>query len=356
MFKVKIYGAGSIGNHLANASRCLGWSVCVVDTDATALTRMRDDLYPSRYGRWDENIQLYNVDIDEPVSGILLGTPPDTHLALLEQILVRVNLPEFILVEKPAVCAGELEKFFELVQKLQSSGVRVFIGYNHLCSLAFKELVEVINAGLLGDLHAVDIIWRESWAGILRAHPWLSGPSASYLGYTSRGGGALFEHSHGLNMGVSILRVAGSGLIPVSSVTVSTQTSGEDEARQFDAQTIVSMKSTTGIICSVAQDVLTAPTTKTVSVFGSAGNAQVTFGGRPGVDSISIQTATGENDRYGEFSLERPDDFIAELRTIEDALASNQAALIDFASVRDTLHLLEFCGQFCLKECGDLYG
>ncbi len=31
--KVKIFGAGSIGNHLANAARVLGWSVDLCDVD-----------------------------------------------------------------------------------------------------------------------------------------------------------------------------------------------------------------------------------------------------------------------------------------------------------------------------------
>ena len=56
--RVKIFGAGSIGNHLANASRHLGWSVTVCDVSEDALLRMRAETYPGRYGRWDEAIQL----------------------------------------------------------------------------------------------------------------------------------------------------------------------------------------------------------------------------------------------------------------------------------------------------------
>ena len=51
--KVKIIGAGSIGNHLAQACRRVGWDVAVVDRDPEALQRMKHILYPSRYGRWD---------------------------------------------------------------------------------------------------------------------------------------------------------------------------------------------------------------------------------------------------------------------------------------------------------------
>jgi phosphoglycerate dehydrogenase-like enzyme len=33
MYNVKILGAGSIGNHLANASRRLGWNVTLCDKE-----------------------------------------------------------------------------------------------------------------------------------------------------------------------------------------------------------------------------------------------------------------------------------------------------------------------------------
>ena len=57
--KVKVLGAGSIGNHLSNAARRLGWSVDLVDPDPAALERTRSKIYPSRYGNWDEAIRLF---------------------------------------------------------------------------------------------------------------------------------------------------------------------------------------------------------------------------------------------------------------------------------------------------------
>ena len=41
MRKVKVYGAGSIGNHLAQASRRMGWSVDICDIDNDALDRTK---------------------------------------------------------------------------------------------------------------------------------------------------------------------------------------------------------------------------------------------------------------------------------------------------------------------------
>ena len=58
----KVFGAGSIGNHLANASRRLGMRVLLCDIDTAALDRARNDIYPSRYGQWDDEIQTSLVD------------------------------------------------------------------------------------------------------------------------------------------------------------------------------------------------------------------------------------------------------------------------------------------------------
>ncbi len=82
MTRVKVIGAGSIGNHLAHAARCLGWSVDICDCDPTALQRTKQQIYPARYGAWDEAIRLFMVDA-APIGGydlICVGTPPDTQV------------------------------------------------------------------------------------------------------------------------------------------------------------------------------------------------------------------------------------------------------------------------------------
>ena len=60
--KIKVQGAGSIGNHLSHAARSLGWSVDLVDIDPAALKRARDEIYPARYGSFDDAIGLYTSD------------------------------------------------------------------------------------------------------------------------------------------------------------------------------------------------------------------------------------------------------------------------------------------------------
>ena len=81
--KARIFGAGSIGNHLSNALRKLKYEIEVIDIDKSALLRMRNDIYPSRYGEWDNNIKLLNEPSEELVDLEIIGTPPDTHSNIL---------------------------------------------------------------------------------------------------------------------------------------------------------------------------------------------------------------------------------------------------------------------------------
>ena len=86
-FKVKVLGAGSIGNHLSNASRALGWSVDLCDIDPEALERARTQIYPSRYGKWDDSIRLFE-SAQAPRGGydlIFIGTPPHSPHATCER-------------------------------------------------------------------------------------------------------------------------------------------------------------------------------------------------------------------------------------------------------------------------------
>src|SRR5687767_12822500 len=113
MRRIKIYGAGSIGNHLAHASRRMGWEVTVCDVSAAALERMQHQIYPSRYGRWDDGIRLY-LNQDAPTGGfdhIFIGTPPESHLPLAFKALEEK--PASVIVDKP-VCPPSLERAQEL--------------------------------------------------------------------------------------------------------------------------------------------------------------------------------------------------------------------------------------------------
>ena len=231
MQTVKIYGAGSIGNHMANASRAMGMKVDVVDIDETALNRMKGDIYPSRYGAWDENISLHTPK-DEPVGGhdlIIVGTPPDTHVQLAREAVK--SRPSAILVEKP-LCSLGLENLRELIAEADEHGVRMFIGYDHVVGKATRLVEQYIAEGAIGAPLTIDVEFREHWGGIFAAHPWLAGPSDSYLGFSQRGGGASGEHSHGINLWQHLCHVVGGGRVEEVDARLDF---GKDGTSDFDS-------------------------------------------------------------------------------------------------------------------------
>ena len=119
---VKIYGAGSIGNHLAHASRQIGLDVMICDVDPGALERTRNDIYPTRYGEWDTSIELVD-NSGAPAGGfdlIAIGTPPHRHLELAMSALKE--RPKAVLIEKP-LATPDLEGLYTV-----TLGVSDFIG------------------------------------------------------------------------------------------------------------------------------------------------------------------------------------------------------------------------------------
>ena len=59
MKKVLIFGSGSIGNHFANALSRLGdYDIYITDISNKSLLRMKNKIYPERYGKWNKKIKL----------------------------------------------------------------------------------------------------------------------------------------------------------------------------------------------------------------------------------------------------------------------------------------------------------
>lgn len=259
--KVKIYGAGSIGNHHTQAFRSIGADVTVVDRDPEALRRMREDIYPKRYGTWDERITQVESQND-PIGGfdvIVIGTPPHTHMALALKAL-QEN-PKVLQIEKP-ICPPSLEGLREFVVASKAHPkTAVVVGFNHLLAkntLLVEKLMEE-KGDTLGKIKSIDAEIRSSWDNILKAHPWLKGASDTYLGHWKLGGGAGGEHIHGINLWQHFAHKSGAGRIAEVSALFEYVTEGEAE---FDRQCFLQVVTETGLVGRIAQDVVTQPKRK----------------------------------------------------------------------------------------------
>jgi predicted dehydrogenase len=310
MYNVKIFGAGSIGNHLAHASRSLGWNVTICDVDQAALDRTKQTIYPTRYGKWDEAIKLSLVrhaprgEFDL----IIIGTPPDSHLPLA--LAALEEKPKAILVEKP-LCPPNLEQAQTLQNMVTESGTLAFVGYDHVVGKAAQE---ILHAGLkLSSTETIDVEFREHWGGIFAAHSWLQGPQDSYLGFWKRGGGASGEHSHAINLWQFLSGGLGKGRITEVSATLDYV---RTDMVEYDKLCLLSLTTEEGLIGRVVQDVITSPSRKWARIQGNDGYAELTIGHKPGVDRVEWKIGVGDN-QFHTIQKTRPDDFIWELQHIK---------------------------------------
>lgn len=320
-YKVKIQGAGSIGNHLSNASRHLGWAVDLCDIDGAALKRTQNEIYPQRYGVWDESIRLFDSSSQTPPTGdydlIIIGTPPDNHIPLALDAVRET--PKAVLIEKP-VCTPDMSGAQELYELSHELKVPVFTGYDHVVGQASRQVTASLGSGALGAVSTIDVEFREYWGGIFAAHPWLDGPQDTYLGFWKRGGGASGEHSHATNLWQHFAHAAGFGRVVEVTANLDFV---RDGALDYDRLCLANLRTQSGMIGRVVQDVVTQPPRKWARIQGEQGYTEWHCGYEPGCDVVIEKTNDQEADTT-RFEKTRPDDFIQELRHIESAITGDE--------------------------------
>ena len=317
MYNVKIIGAGSIGNHLAHASRSLGWNVTICDIDQAALDRTKFEIYPTRYGAWDDAITLSLVDTAPrgKFDLIMVGTPPDCHLPIALEALKEH--PKALLIEKP-LCSPSLEGADTLKTQVAQSNTLTFVGYDHVVGKAAQETAQASQT--LQSIETIDVEFREHWGGIFAAHPWLQGPQDSYLGFWNRGGGASGEHSHAINLWQFFANQLGKGrVIEVSAALDYIKTADVD----YDKLCLLHLKTETGLLGRVVQDVITSPARKWARIQGNNGYVELMIGHEPGVDRVHWKT-NQEEIQVHTIKKTRPDDFIWELQNIDSVLKGKE--------------------------------
>ena len=82
MYSVKVYGAGSIGNHLTNAFRSKGFDVILTDISQEALDRAKNKIYPEDFKNMQQLLQL--IEADYEISLMDLVKTVDEHPEIRE--------------------------------------------------------------------------------------------------------------------------------------------------------------------------------------------------------------------------------------------------------------------------------
>ncbi len=328
MTKVKIIGAGSIGNHLANAARKKGWDVTICDNDLDALTRMKHEIYPQRYGSFDKEIKLFHVN-DVPrgqFDWIFIGTPPDTHISLA--ITSLKEKPTGILIEKP-LSGPDLNDCDKLVLSAKEKGIKVFVGYDHVVAKSTGNFLK--EAKKLKNINSLDVYFREHWGGIFNAHPWLSGPEDSYLGFYKKGGGALGEHSHALNLWQFLANEIGLGKVTKVSANLDYI---KTDTLHYDRLAMLHLETEKGFLGSVVQDVLQKPALKFARIQSENEALEWQCLQDPYRDVVR-KIDKEYNEKI--FKKIRADDFVSELNHLEDAIKSKDKSPISIEAGLDTM-------------------
>lgn len=314
--KVKVIGAGSIGNHLTQAARRMGWEVAVVDRDAEALRRMKEEIYPTRYGAWDDAIQLFTSD-REPKGGfdvICIGTPPDVRMKLA--LAALSEKPKILQLEKP-LCAPTLDGLKELLEAYRNQKDTIaVIGYDHAVSESVGEVLNLLDQKFIGEVETVDVEFREHWQGIFKAHPWLKGPQDTYLGYWQKGGGSGGEHSHALHLWQLFAKHSGLGKWQKVSALMDMKKGNGAEYDSLAAFSFVTDKNKIG---RVVQDMITLPVRKWARIQGKEGFVEWHCNGHPEGDLVKYGKS-GQEVREKVFKKKRPDDFHREMLHIQDLM------------------------------------
>lgn len=308
--KVGIYGAGSIGNHLAFSSRKIGADVTVCDVSPDALSRFEKQIYPMRYGKFDPMIRLISREsfLNQQFDVIFIGTPPDSHLALLREALLLH--PKVICIEKPLV-PPKIEEIQEFAQILKKTDTVVLAGYNHRVGRNTVLALDMLSRFPIGKITRLESVVLESWDGILKAHPWLKGPEDSYLGYTDRGGGATFEHSHGIDLWCLFAERLNLGRI--KSLRAKADIVSNRKGGKYDESISIDLVTESGIPGKIRQNVTNTYAEKWVEVSGEDGTVRSSVGIAPGIDEVTWKLNKDEavsikchinKVRYDDFDLE----------------------------------------------------
>ncbi len=286
------------------------------DTDPEALRRTREDIYPARYGQWDDNIRLSAPEAlcGEDFDVAIVGTPPDTHLKLAVEILENAP-PRVLLIEKP-LCTPSLDGVQRLLDLERATGAFVAVGYNHTLTENSVRAARILSDAVIGQPITISARFREHWGGIFAAHPWLNGPGDSYLGFYTRGGGAGGEHSHAINIWQYFSFLAGAGRIVEVSATMDMVTDGGVE---YDRVCLLTVRTESGLVGDIAQDVVTEPPQKAARIQGTEGFLEWMVNVDENHDAVRYRDGKGET-KEEKFRKTRPDDFKGEIEHVEDIL------------------------------------
>ena len=338
MKKVLIFGSGSIGNHFANALSRIGtYVIYVTDISDLSLKRMKNKIYPERYGKWNKKINLISYsssfNLKHIFDLVIIGTPPDTHLSLFRMIKKKI-LYKKILIEKPLTPFNhEFKKIYE------GNKNSIFCGYNHSVSKSFTDLIKKFRKIKKNELRLIKINWSEGFKGILNAHFWLNDEFDSYLGNYKRGGGALHEHSHCLHLAICLIKEKFN--ISDFKIEFKNVIKNNNKLRYDSYAQVVFYKQNLKIV--VETDLLNNfQTDKSIEVFSKSQDLYWSCSYSKEFDIVIEQSENKKNRKIKKFKKDRTMEFINELKHIDSINHVNyKKSFLSEHYIKDTMKIIK---------------
>lgn len=318
MINILIFGAGSIGNHFANACTSLNYNVYVTDISSHALKRMKTIVYPKRYGKWNKKIKLllydklFNNKTLPTYDLVIIGTPPKTHYNLLIEISKNLSFKK-LMIEKPFSVYGENNNH-KYLNKI-SKDKYIFVGYNHSISKSFLYFEGLLKKIKKNSINHIAVNWREGWTGILNAHFWLKNEFSSYLGRLKDGGGSMHEHSHGIHFLVCFEKIFNFKLKSKFSSFLNFKRKSKNVF--YDNYANINWKVKNYSI-NYTTDLILEPADKSLKVYTKDKKYELIINDKKKYDTIKVTNLKTGVISIKKFKKERATDFINEIKHIID--------------------------------------
>jgi len=303
---IKIIGSGSAGNHMAFALQKYANKIVLTDLSKKALKRSKEEIYIPRYKKWNKKIDLVVEGDDKNIyyDAVVIASPPNSHLALIKK---NINKSKIFLIEKP-ICEPNKKTIIEFEKIINKNKNKIFLcGYNHRLFPSTILLKKILKQQK-NNFNFMEIKFKENTEGFLKAHSWYKSLSDSYLSNTKKGGGALSEHSHGINLCQYMLDDDFNfKLISKDINFLKSKNVNYDESSNL----IFSDKNK---IISIFQNFVTKPTEKEVTISGNNFFVKLVYNYKNSNDRIIYYNKKNKSKKIYNFKKKRSDDFIYEAR------------------------------------------
>ena len=335
---IKIIGSGSAGNHMAFALEKFVKRITLTDVSLDALKRSKNKIYIPRYKKWSKKINqvIENKDVDRSYDAIVIASPPNTHLSVLKK---NINKSEIFLIEKP-ICECNKKTLNGFKKLINSYKKKIFLcGYNHRLfpsTILLRKLLKKER----NKFNFMEIKFKENTEGFLKAHSWYKSLSDSYLSNIKKGGGALAEHSHGINLSQYILGDKTNYKLIYKDIKFC-----KTNKSNYDENSILLFSHRNKIV-KIVQNFQTKPTEKEIQILGNNFLLKLIYNYKNSNDRIVYYNQKKKIKKIYDFKKKRSDDFIYEAKYLINLVKKKRSKdLVKILSAANGLKTLEIINK-----------